>query len=124
MHSIRLTYQAQRGFFIFLTVNQGLSLDIPWIPHGFRASTCCLKEIRCRVHRIRQKRGVHGFKLVTEGTLEEKISAIIEKKGKLMERVIKEDDPGLLKSFSREDLIDLLSIPTQHEMRDTLYDIE
>jgi superfamily II DNA or RNA helicase len=77
-----------------------------------------------RVHRIGQKRGVHVFKLVTEGTLEEKISAIIEKKGKLMESVIKEDDPGLLKSFSREDLIDLLSIPVQHEMRDMVYDIE
>ena len=77
-----------------------------------------------RVHRIGQKRGVHVFKLVTEGTLEEKISAIIEKKGKLMESVIKEDDPGLLKNFSREDLIDLLSTPTQHEMRDMVYDIE
>ena len=41
-----------------------------------------------------------------------------------MESVIKEDDPGLLKSFSREDLIDLLSTPMQHEMRDMVYDIE
>ena len=32
-----------------------------------------------RVHRIGQMRGVQVFKLVTEGTLEEKISAIIEK---------------------------------------------
>ena len=77
-----------------------------------------------RVHRIGQKRGVHVFKLVTEGTLEEKISAVIEKKGELMESVIKEDDPGLLKHFSRQDLIDLLSTPIQHEMRDTAYHIE
>ena len=64
-----------------------------------------------RVHRIGQTRGVQVFKLVTEGTLEEKISAIIAKKKKLMGDVITEDDPGLLKSFSREDLIDLIKMP-------------
>jgi len=68
-----------------------------------------------RVHRIGQKRGVQVFKLVTQGTLEEKIAAIIEKKRNLMDAVIKEDDPGLLKSFSREDLIDILSIPAEEE---------
>ena len=64
-----------------------------------------------RVHRIGQKRGVQVFKLVTQGTMEEKISAIIEKKRNLMDAVIKEDDPGLLKSFSRQDLIEILSLP-------------
>ena len=61
-----------------------------------------------RVHRIGQKRGVQVFKLVTEGTLEEKISAIIARKKNLMDSVIKEDDPGLLKLFSREELIELI----------------
>ena len=51
------------------------------------------------------------FKLVTMGTLEEKIAAIIEKKRNLMDGVIKEDDPGLLKSFTREQLLDMLSMP-------------
>jgi SNF2 family DNA or RNA helicase len=64
-----------------------------------------------RVHRIGQKRGVQVFKLVTEGTLEEKISAIVEKKKSLMNGVVKEDDPGLLKTFSRKQLIELLAIP-------------
>ena len=64
-----------------------------------------------RVHRIGQKRGVQVFKLVTEGTLEEKISAIIERKKDLMNGIVKEDDPGLLKSFSRRQLIDLLAVP-------------
>ena len=64
-----------------------------------------------RVHRIGQKRGVQVFKLVTEGTLEEKISAIIEKKKSLMNGVVKEDDPGLLKTFSRKQLIELLAVP-------------
>ncbi|MBN1904365.1 MAG: DEAD/DEAH box helicase family protein [Deltaproteobacteria bacterium] len=61
-----------------------------------------------RVHRIGQKRGVQVFKLVTEGTLEEKISAIISRKKDLMDSIIKEDDPGLLKGFSREELMELI----------------
>jgi SNF2 family DNA or RNA helicase len=64
-----------------------------------------------RVHRIGQRRGVQVFKLVTLGTLEEKIDAIIEKKRNLMNGVVKEDDPGLLKSFTRQQLLDMLSIP-------------
>jgi superfamily II DNA or RNA helicase len=64
-----------------------------------------------RVHRIGQRRGVQVFKLVTLGTLEEKIAAIIEKKRNLMDGVVKEDDPGLLKSFTRQQLLDMLSMP-------------
>jgi len=64
-----------------------------------------------RVHRIGQTRGVQVFKLVTEGTLEEKISAIIAKKRDLMNSVVKEDDPGIMKAFTREDLIELLALP-------------
>jgi SNF2 family DNA or RNA helicase len=62
-----------------------------------------------RVHRIGQRRGVQVFKLVTLGTLEEKISAIIEKKRKLMADIVREDDPGLLKSFNRQELLAFLS---------------
>jgi len=66
-----------------------------------------------RVHRIGQRRGVQVFKLVTQGTLEEKISAIIEKKKNLMDSVVQEDDPHLLKAFTREQLIGLLSMPDE-----------
>lgn len=65
-----------------------------------------------RVHRIGQKRGVQVFKLITEGTLEEKIAAIIEKKRVLMEEVVPETDPGVLRQFSREDLLDLMDLPS------------
>lgn len=68
-----------------------------------------------RVHRIGQKKGVHIFKLVTEGTLEEKIAAIIERKKNIMDSVILEDDPGLLKTFSRKELMEMLSIPVPVE---------
>jgi superfamily II DNA or RNA helicase len=62
-----------------------------------------------RVHRIGQRRGVQVFKMITEGTLEEKIDSIIAKKRQLMETIVKEDDKSLLKHFSREDLIELIS---------------
>ena len=65
-----------------------------------------------RVHRIGQRRGVQVFKLVTEGTLEEKIAAIIDKKRNLMDSIVTEDDPALLKTFSREELIEMLLPPS------------
>jgi superfamily II DNA or RNA helicase len=66
-----------------------------------------------RVHRIGQRRGVQVFKLVTEGTLEEKIAAIIDKKKRLMESIVKENDPAFLKTFTREELIQLLTFEGQ-----------
>lgn len=64
-----------------------------------------------RVHRIGQTRGVQVFKLVTEGTLEEKISAIIAGKRNLMETIVKEDDPDLVKTFSRQELMEMIAPP-------------
>lgn len=64
-----------------------------------------------RVHRIGQTRGVQVFKLVTRGTLEENISAILEQKRNLMDSVVREDDPGVLKTFSKEALIEMLGPP-------------
>lgn len=61
-----------------------------------------------RVHRIGQKRAVQVFKLVTEGTLEEKIARIIDRKRQLMENVVQEDDPRLAKIFSRDELLAML----------------
>lgn len=66
-----------------------------------------------RVYRMGQNKAVSVLKLVTEGTLEEKISAIIEKKRVLMNDVIRVDDPGERKKFSREELIELLQPPRQ-----------
>lgn len=66
-----------------------------------------------RVHRIGQTRGVQVFKLVTEGTLEEKIDALIRRKKKMAGEVIAEDDPGGLKNFTRDDLIGLLAMPEE-----------
>ncbi|MEM7048849.1 MAG: DEAD/DEAH box helicase [Acidobacteriota bacterium] len=62
-----------------------------------------------RVHRIGQKRAVQVFKLVTEGTLEEKIAALIDRKRQLLEDVVEEDDPRLSKVFTREQLLELIA---------------
>lgn len=61
-----------------------------------------------RVHRIGQTRGVQVFKLVTKGTFEERIDALIAKKGKLMEDVVGIDDHRFIKKFSREEILQLL----------------
>ncbi|MFI0435404.1 MAG: DEAD/DEAH box helicase [Parachlamydiaceae bacterium] len=63
-----------------------------------------------RVHRIGQTRGVQVFKLVTKRTFEEKIDAMISRKGRLMEDVVGVDDQNMLKTFSRHDLIELLEL--------------
>lgn len=61
-----------------------------------------------RVHRIGQVRGVEVFKMVTKGTFEERIDALIAKKGKLMEDVVRADDPNFLKKFDRSEILQLL----------------
>jgi SNF2 family DNA or RNA helicase len=63
-----------------------------------------------RVHRIGQKQGVQVVKIITEGTVEEKIDKIIEAKKNLANELLTEDSPDTVKVFSREELIDLLSI--------------
>ena len=64
-----------------------------------------------RVHRIGQRRAVQVFKLIAEGTLEERIDAIIAGKRQLLEASLAVDDPHLAKIFSREELLDLLREP-------------
>ncbi len=63
-----------------------------------------------RVHRIGQKKGVQVFKLITRGTLEEKIDDLIKHKASLMDGIIESDD-ALIKRLSREELMDLLKAP-------------
>ena len=62
-----------------------------------------------RVHRHGQTRGVQVLKLITSGTLEEKIDAMIERKARLAGDVVAADDPRLAKQFTRDELKELLS---------------
>ena len=61
-----------------------------------------------RVHRWGQRRGVQVFKLITRGTLEEKIDKMISAKGDLMNSIV-DVDAGSFKRFDRDELIELLT---------------
>jgi len=62
-----------------------------------------------RVHRIGQTRVVEVFKLITIGTLEEKIDKLISRRRDLASRLVQADDGKLVKRLDRKDLLDLLS---------------
>ena len=70
-------------------------------------------QATARVHRMGQKNVVQVFKLITVGSLEEKINQIISKKRALAAHLVKEDDAAIIKRLSREEMIDLLSEPSQ-----------
>lgn len=61
-----------------------------------------------RVHRIGQNRNVQVLKLVTRGTLEEKIDRMIQSKAALFERFLDKDEE-IFKTLSRQELIELLT---------------
>jgi len=65
-----------------------------------------------RLHRFGQTRGVQVFKLQLEGTVEDRVAAIIEKKTALSGALVEESSLGL-KSFSRKELLELLAMPTE-----------
>jgi superfamily II DNA or RNA helicase len=62
-----------------------------------------------RVHRLGQTRGVQVLKLITRGTLEERIDELIEKKTLLAGDLVPENDPHLEKQFTRDELKALLA---------------
>lgn len=61
-----------------------------------------------RIHRIGQQRNVQVYKLVTKGTLEERIDDIINRKKLIFERFV-EEDAEVFKKLTREDLLKLLA---------------
>lgn len=62
-----------------------------------------------RVHRIGQKNVVDVIKLISKGTVEEKVIALQDKKKELIEDIINSnlESSKSLKKLSREDIIDL-----------------
>lgn len=66
-------------------------------------------QATARVHRMGQKKVVQVCRLITVGTLEEKIHQLIERRRELATQVIKQDDASMLKGLSRDDLRELLS---------------
>lgn len=60
-----------------------------------------------RVHRIGQMRTVYVYKILTEGTLEEKIDALLEKKRGVSDRVMDAAARGA-EGWTREELLEIL----------------
>jgi superfamily II DNA or RNA helicase len=65
------------------------------------------EQATARVHRMGQRHPVQVYKLMTTGTLEEKIHRLIEKKRALAAELIVEDDGSILKTLSRRELAGL-----------------
>lgn len=63
-----------------------------------------------RVHRIGQKWGVQVYKLITEGTIEEKIDILISRKSTLLDETIVSDEESTLKTLTRDELLALLTL--------------
>lgn len=62
-----------------------------------------------RVHRIGQRRGVQVLKLLTEGTFEERIDALILRKAALMEEIVQSDEQDVVKQLDRCEILELFS---------------
>ncbi len=63
-----------------------------------------------RAHRIGQENTVEVIKLITKGTIEEKINRLQEKKSKLIYKVLsKEEGQGFISSFTENDLLELIA---------------
>ena len=65
------------------------------------------EQATARVHRMGQRHPVQVYKLITVGTLEEKIHGLIERKRALAAELIVEDDGSILKTLSRKELAGL-----------------
>ncbi len=65
------------------------------------------EQATARVHRMGQHHPVQVYKLVTVGTLEEKIHRLIAEKQQLAADLIVEDDGSILKALSRRELAEL-----------------
>ncbi len=63
-----------------------------------------------RAFRIGQKRNVLVHKFIVQGTLEEKIDALIEEKTKLSEEILEGGGETMLTEMSNEDLLNLVSL--------------
>ena len=65
------------------------------------------EQATARVHRMGQKNVVQVFRLITKGTLEEKIHQLITKKRTLSTSLIQEDEAGIIKQMNRKQLAEL-----------------
>ncbi len=65
------------------------------------------EQATARVHRMGQKNVVQVFRLITKGTLEEKIHTLIMNKRQLATALIQDDEAGIIKQLDRRQLAEL-----------------
>ena len=65
------------------------------------------EQATARVHRMGQKEVVQVFRLITAGTIEEKIHQLLQQKRQLAESLIHEDEAGIIKQMDRAELAEL-----------------
>jgi SNF2 family DNA or RNA helicase len=65
------------------------------------------EQATARVHRMGQKHVVQVFRLITVGTLEEKIHRLLQEKRELAASMLHEDEAGIIKQMDREQLLEL-----------------
>ncbi|MFN2354077.1 MAG: DEAD/DEAH box helicase, partial [Desulfopila sp.] len=65
------------------------------------------EQATARVHRMGQQHVVQCFRLITRGTLEEKIHRLIDRKKALTTAVIQEDEANIIKQMDRKELTEL-----------------
>lgn len=92
------------GVGIDLTAAQAvIHYDLWWNPAREEQATA-------RVHRMGQENIVQVFRLITRGTLEEKIHRLITKKRELANSLIQEDEAGIIKQLDRKQLAELFRL--------------
>ena len=81
-----------------------IHLDLWWNPQAENQATD-------RAHRIGQKNIVEVIKLITRGTIEEKILVLQDKKKKLSDKIIdgNERNSNIISSLTEKDIKNLLS---------------
>ena len=67
-------------------------------------------QATARVHRMGQKKQVQVFRLITTGTLEEKIHALLKQKQEMADSLISEDEGGVIKQLDRSHLKELFRL--------------
>ncbi len=70
------------------------------------------KEVQAtaRVHRMGQKQQVQVFRLITIGTLEEKIHALLQRKQEMSDSLISTDESGVIKKLDHSQLKELFRL--------------
>lgn len=68
------------------------------------------EQATARVHRMGQQNVVQVFRLITMGTLEEKIHRLMTAKRELAASLIRDDEAGIVKQLDRGQLVELLRL--------------